>query len=51
MLINAQDPRQWTYLRNLSQIKKKTLVLTNVGKKAVGILHTRWFCVFEKFQV
>jgi hypothetical protein len=27
MLINAPDPRQWTYLRNLPQ-KKKTLVLT-----------------------
>jgi penicillin-binding protein-related factor A (putative recombinase) len=33
MLINAQDPHQWTYLRNLPQKKKKkTLVLTNVGK-------------------
>jgi hypothetical protein len=37
MLINARDPRQWTYLRNLPQKKKKkTLVLTNVGKRAVG---------------
>jgi hypothetical protein len=32
MLINAQDLRQWTYLRNLPpKKKKKTLVLTNVG--------------------
>jgi hypothetical protein len=37
MLINARDPRQWTYLRNLpKKKKKKTLVLTNVGKRAVG---------------
>jgi hypothetical protein len=37
MLINARDPRQWTYLRNLPPPqKKKTLVLTNVGKRAVG---------------
>jgi hypothetical protein len=28
MLINARDLRQWTYLRNLPQKKKKTLVLT-----------------------
>jgi hypothetical protein len=29
MLINARDPRQWTYLRNLPQIYfLKTLVLT-----------------------
>jgi hypothetical protein len=37
MLINARDPRQWTDLRNLPpKKKKKTLVLTNVGKRAVG---------------
>jgi hypothetical protein len=36
MLINARDPRQWTYLRNLPQKKKKNPVLTNVGKRAAG---------------
>jgi hypothetical protein len=42
MLINARDPRQWTYLRNFPKKKKKTMVLTNVGKRAVwGVLHTR----------
>jgi hypothetical protein len=52
MLINARDPRQWTYLRNLPQKKrKKTLVLTNVGKRAVGgVLHTLRICGFEQFR-
>ncbi len=33
--------------------KKKTLVLTNVGKRAVGgeVLHTRRICGFEKFRI
>jgi len=31
--------------------KKKTLVLTNVGKRAVGgVLHTLRICGFEQFR-
>ncbi len=49
MLINAGDPRQWTYLRNFPPQKKKTLVLANVGKRVVGgVLHTRRFCVYSE---
>ncbi len=42
MLINAQDPRQWTYLRNLPQKKKKNLVLTleYIGMEEHTCLHS-----------
>jgi hypothetical protein len=31
--------------------KKKTMVLTNVGRRAVGgVLYTRRICAFEKFR-
>jgi hypothetical protein len=52
MLINARDPHQWTYLRNLPQKKKKkTPDINQCGEKGDGeVLHTRRFCVFEKFR-
>jgi hypothetical protein len=39
-------------LEKFAQKKKKTLVLTNVRKSAVGggVLHTHWICGFEKFR-
>jgi hypothetical protein len=40
-------------LEKFAQKKKKTLVLTNVGKRAVGggVLHTCRNCGFEKFRI
>ncbi len=36
MLINAQDPRQWTYLRNLPKKKKKNPGINQCGEKGDG---------------
>jgi hypothetical protein len=41
MIINARDPRQWTYLRNLPQ-KKKNPSINQCGEKGGGgVLHIR----------
>jgi hypothetical protein len=36
MLINARDPRQWTYLRNLPKKKKKNPGINQCGEKGGG---------------
>ncbi len=53
MLINARDPRQWTYLRNLPQKKKKKNPgINQCGEKGGGggVLHTLRICGFEQFR-
>jgi len=60
MLINAGDPRQWTYLRNLPKKKKKKKTPRDEpkgGKMGLGggggiyFSNTRWLCVFQNFRI
>jgi hypothetical protein len=53
MLINAWDPRQWTYLRNLPQKNNKKIPgINQCGEKGGwgGVLHTLRICGFEQFR-